>query len=118
MLSKLLGAVRGFGIVGLLGAATLLSAAVPGPAETSAHRLERKLSKLGKKSGKALGNAGDKLGDALSRVNLDLDIDLDDLIPSGGRSDNKHDHHAASSNGSTSSSHPAADGHLPLRHKP
>jgi hypothetical protein len=55
----------------LLAAGLLLCPTLRACAETSAHRLQRKLHKVEKKAGKALDAAGDKTGDLIPHVDVD-----------------------------------------------
>lgn len=64
----------------LLAAGLLLCPTLRACAETSAHRLQRKLHKVEKKAGKALDVAGDKIGDLIPHVDVDCSFGIEEII--------------------------------------
>src|SRR5437588_1888820 len=64
----------------LLAAGLLLCLNLPASAETSAHRLQRKLHKVEKKAGKALDVASDKIGDMIPHVDVGCSFSIMELI--------------------------------------
>ena len=64
----------------LLAAALIFCFSLPASAETSAHRLQRKLHKVEKKAGKALDVASDKIGDMIPHVDVGCSFSIMELI--------------------------------------
>ena len=67
-------------LAGFLAAGLLVWPTLPASAETSAHRLQRKLHKIEKKAGKALDVAGDKFGDMIPHVDVGCSFSIMELI--------------------------------------
>src|SRR5438105_15680758 len=64
----------------LLAAALIFCFSLPASAETSAHRLQRKLHKLEKKAGKGLEVAGDKIGELIPHIDFNCSLCMEEFL--------------------------------------